>query len=174
MRPGTEWCQQAITPRYPNFHFHAADLYNRHYNPTGRVSASEYRFPFGDRSFDFVVLTSVFTHLLPPARDNYFSEIARVLRPAGRCLATFFLLDAAALQRVHAGRDAVGFRFQGPGYWTNNQRIPEAAIAYEEANVPGGVRTTEPRDQSHPVRRLVGPRGRNRVARHRGSSTYPR
>jgi SAM-dependent methyltransferase len=61
VRRGIEWCQQAITPRYPNFHFQVADVYNRHYNPVGRFSASEYRFPFEDRSFDFVVLTSVFT-----------------------------------------------------------------------------------------------------------------
>jgi SAM-dependent methyltransferase len=134
---GIEWCRQAITPRYPNFRFQVADLYNRHYNPTGRFSASEYRFPFEDRSFDFVVLTSVFTHLLPDARDNYVSEIARVLRPKGRCFATFFLLDDEARRRVHDGQDGVNFRYEGVGYWTNNQRIPEAAVAFEEADVRG-------------------------------------
>jgi SAM-dependent methyltransferase len=118
VRRGVEWCQREIAPRYPNFHFQVADLYNRHYNP-----------------FGFVLLTSVFTHLLPPARDNYISEIARVLRPNGRCFATFFLLDEEAGRRVREGRDRVNFRFQRPGYWTNNQRIPEAAVAYEEADV---------------------------------------
>lgn len=135
VRRGIEWCRKAITPRYPNFRFQVADLYNRHYNPEGRVPASEYRFPFEDQSFDFVVLTSVFTHLLPPDRDNYVSEIARVLRPTGRCFGTFFLLDDEARQGVREGRDAIKFRFQRPGYWTNNQRIPEAAVAYEEADV---------------------------------------
>jgi SAM-dependent methyltransferase len=135
VRRGIEWCEREITPRFPNFHFQVADLYNRHYNPVGRVSASEYRFPFEDRSFDFVVLTSVFTHLLPPARDNYISEIARVLRPTGRCFATFFLLDDKATRSVQEGRDSVNFRFQRPGYWTNNQRIPEAAVAYGEVDV---------------------------------------
>ena len=135
VRRGIAWCQQAITPRYPNFNFQVADLYNRHYNPEGRFSASEYRFPFEDQSFDFVVLTSVFTHLLPADRDNYISEIARVLRPKGRCFGTFFLLDYEARRRVHDGREAVGFRFERSGYWTNNQRIPEAAVAFEEADV---------------------------------------
>ena len=37
---GIEWCRQAITPRYPNFRFQVADLYNRHYNPAGRFSAA--------------------------------------------------------------------------------------------------------------------------------------
>ena len=135
VRRGIEWCQQAITPRYPNFHFQVADLYNRHYNPVGRFSASEYRFPFEDHSFDFVLLTSVFTHLLPADRDNYISEVARVLRPTGRCLATFFLLDDEARRSLQDGRSSLNFRFSRPGYWTDNERIPEAAVAYEEADV---------------------------------------
>ena len=113
-----------------------ADLYNRHYNPEGRVPASEYRFPFEDQSFDFVVLTSVFTHLLPPDRDNYIAEIARVLRPAGRCFGTFFLFDNEARSSLqNGGGGSLDFRIRGEGYWTNNERIPEAAVAYEEADV---------------------------------------
>src|SRR5262249_61657027 len=101
-------------------------------NPEGSAAASEYRFPFEDQSFDFVVLTSVFTHLLPPDRDNYVSEVARVLRPTGRCFAAFFLLDDEARRGGEEGRDAINVRFRRPGYWTNNERIPEAAVAYEE------------------------------------------
>lgn len=134
IRRGIEWCQQAITPRHPNFHFQVADVYNRHYNPMGHSSASEYRFPFEDQSFDFVVLTSVFTHLLPADRDNYISEIARVLRPGGRCFATFFLVNDDARRSQDEGR-GLNFRFRRAGYWTNNQRIPEAAVAYEEADI---------------------------------------
>lgn len=132
---GIEWCQEAITPRYPNFHFQVADLYNRHYNPEGRFSASDYRFPFEDRSFDWVVLNSVFTHMLPADRDNYISEIARVLRPGGRCFATFFLLNDEARRSLQDGRGKLNFRFGRSGYWTNNPRRPEAAVAYEEAEV---------------------------------------
>jgi SAM-dependent methyltransferase len=135
VRRGIQWCQQAITPRYPNFHFQVADVYNRHYNPVGRFSASEYRFPYEDQFFDFVVLTSVFTHLLPADRDNYISEIARVLRPTGRCLATFFLLNDEARLSLQNGRSSLNFRFSRPGYWTDNERIPEAAVAYEETDV---------------------------------------
>ncbi len=137
VRRGIQWCQQAITPRYPNFHFQVADVYNRHYNPVGRLSAAEYRFPFEDRSFDFVLVTSVFTHLLPADRDNYISEIARVLRPEGRCFATFFLLNSEAGPSLQGGRNQLNFRFSRPGYWTDNERIPEAAVAYEEAGVRG-------------------------------------
>jgi len=135
VRRGVEWCQRAITPRYSNFSFQVADLYNRHYNPEGRVPASEYQFPFEDRSFDFVVLTSVFTHLLPDDRNNYISEIARVLRPSGRCFATFFLFDDEARSSLQDGRGSLDFPFRRSGYWTNNERIPEAAVAYDEADV---------------------------------------
>ena len=85
-------------------------------------------------SFDFVVLMSVFTHLLPADRDNYISEIARVLRRTGRSFGTFYLLNDEARRSLHDGRD-LNFRFRRPGYWTNNERIPEAAVAYEEADV---------------------------------------
>lgn len=135
VRRGIEWCRQTITPRYPNFRFQVADVYNRHYNREGRVRASEYRYPFADQSFDFVVLTSVFTHLLPADRDNYISEIARVLRPRGRCFATFFLLNDEARRNLAAGRAAFNFRFQHRGYWTTHRRKPEAAVAYEETDV---------------------------------------
>jgi SAM-dependent methyltransferase len=40
VRRGIQWCQEAITPRYPNFHFQVADVYNRHYNPVGRSPAA--------------------------------------------------------------------------------------------------------------------------------------
>src|SRR5262249_37742578 len=58
------WCQRAITRRYPNFRFHHANLASRAYNRHGLASASRYRFPFPDHSFDFILLSSVFTHML--------------------------------------------------------------------------------------------------------------
>jgi SAM-dependent methyltransferase len=61
---GVDWCQRQISSRFPNFHFTRADVYNKHYNPTGRYQARDYRFPYEDSSFDFVFLTSVFTHML--------------------------------------------------------------------------------------------------------------
>src|SRR5688572_22585232 len=59
---GIEWCQRQITPRFPHFRFRHADVYNEHYNARGRFTASEYKFPYADDSFDFVFLASVFTH----------------------------------------------------------------------------------------------------------------
>ena len=48
------------------------------------TKASEYTFPYEDGEFDVVVLTSVFTHMLPDDVAHYLDEIARVLKPGGR------------------------------------------------------------------------------------------
>jgi SAM-dependent methyltransferase len=104
---GIAWCQENITPRYPNFRFRVADIKNKEYNPGGRFAASEYEFPYAEASFDFVLLTSVFTHLLPDEVENYLSEIERVLAPGGRCFASFFLLNEESLELLHSGRSTI-------------------------------------------------------------------
>lgn len=78
---------------YPNFRFQWADVYNTHYNPIGKMQAKEYQFPYAENSFDTIFAASVFTHLLPDTAAHYFKESARVLKPGGRCVFSFFLLD---------------------------------------------------------------------------------
>jgi SAM-dependent methyltransferase len=85
--------QRRFHSRHPNFHFLWADIHNTHYNPRGRVSPIEYRFPYPDRSFDIVYAASVFTHMLPNTTHRYFKEAARVTKSPGRCVFSFFLLD---------------------------------------------------------------------------------
>ncbi len=46
-----KWLQEHYGA-YSNFRFTHADVYNKAYNAGGRLSASEYRFPFADASFD--------------------------------------------------------------------------------------------------------------------------
>jgi len=94
------WCKKNIMSRYPNFRFQMADVFNKLYNPKGKYKPSEYEFPYQDEDFDFVFLTSVFTHMLPKDMENYFSQIARVLRKKGRCLITFFLLNKESLRLI--------------------------------------------------------------------------
>jgi len=59
------WCHSTLSRRFSNFRFRHADVFNREYNPAGRLPAGEYVLPFEDRRFDFILLTSVFTHMLP-------------------------------------------------------------------------------------------------------------
>ena len=135
VRKGIEWCQHRISPKYNNFHFLHSDIYNKYYNPQGEVKARDFRFPFGDRSFDFVFLTSVFTHMLSPDVENYVAEISRVLKSGGTCLITFFLLNEESNQLIQSGKSTINFRYPLNGCVIANQNMPEDAIAYDEAVV---------------------------------------
>jgi SAM-dependent methyltransferase len=92
-RARVEDAQARIERRYPNFQFRWADIYNAHYNPRGSAPAASYVFPCADESFDVAYAASLFTHLLPEETRRYFQETRRVLRPGGRGLFSFFLLD---------------------------------------------------------------------------------
>lgn len=116
------WCEQHYRDTAAPFRFLHADIHNDIYNPAGSILAGEYRFPFADCSFDLVIATSVFTHVL--AADHYLAEAARVLAPGGRLFSTWLLLTPA--------RSACDFTHAlGPARVADLAR-PEAAVAYEE------------------------------------------
>jgi SAM-dependent methyltransferase len=135
--PSIAWCQKTYARHCPNehFRFHALDAYNRSYNPAGKYRAAEYRFPFADSSVDFTFLTSVFTHMLPEDMEQYVREIVRMLKPGGRCLITYFLLDPGVLQRMAEGLTTPTFDHELPGYRVSIRDVPEAAVAYDEARI---------------------------------------
>lgn len=126
------WCAR-ITAAYPNFRFQLADVQSDRYHPKGAARASDYVFPYPDDSFDFVVLGSVFSHMLPADLSNYLREIARVLRPGGRTVISGYLLDETKRARMASGASVFTFSHAGPGYWAEYAELPEAAIAYENS-----------------------------------------
>jgi SAM-dependent methyltransferase len=130
---GIEWCQKHITPKYPQFRFHLADIYNKLYFPEGRSSAAEYKFQYMSGCFDFVFLTSVFTHMVPEEVENYISEVSRVLKSGGRFFFTAFILNDEALEFLARGRSKRQFQhIPNANYWVANPSMPEAAIAHQE------------------------------------------
>lgn len=132
VRAGVRWCQRHITPYYPHFQFAHADIFNAEYNPGGHQSAGTFTFPYTDASFDFVFLTSVFTHMLPDDVAHYLREIRRVLRPNGRCLATCFILNDESRALMAGPRSMFRFLPIDEGYATTTPERPEAAVAYDE------------------------------------------
>jgi ubiquinone/menaquinone biosynthesis C-methylase UbiE len=93
-----------------------------------------------------VVLASVFTHLLPDDLTNYLAEIARVMKPGGRCLITYFLLNAESLERIESWLSehpdeadrgvpgGLGFRWPlGDRCRLYSKDVPETAVAYSES-----------------------------------------
>jgi SAM-dependent methyltransferase len=127
---GIGWCQLRYDQR---FRFTLADLYNRRYHPTGALKAREFRFPYADDAFDVVLAASVLTHLLEDEASHYLAEIARVLRPGGRALVTFFLLDDDSRAAIGDGRAALAFIEPGAHVAVLREDVPEEAVAYDEA-----------------------------------------
>lgn len=132
VKTGIDWCNNNISRKFPNFHFQRADIFNRAYNPEGKFDAANWRFPYQSGTFDFLFLTSVFTHMLPQAMENYFSEIRRVLRRDGRCLITFFLLNAKSVELIDQRKSTLDFKYDLGGYRVVNKDAPESAVAYAE------------------------------------------
>lgn len=128
VRSGIEWCQTHYSDA-PNFTFQHANVQNARYNKGGDALAKDYVFPYPDNHFDFIFLTSVFTHMFKDDVENYLSEIHRVLKPSGRSLITWFIMrgsGATDLDFAHA-YDAVT--------WTTLKSNPEAALAFDKGFV---------------------------------------
>ncbi|ORW33326.1 hypothetical protein AWB91_09405 [Mycobacterium paraense] len=82
-----------------------------------------------------MLLASLFTHMLPSDVKHYLHEIVRVLKPGGRNLNTFFLLNEESSALIKEGKASFNFQHEMPGYRTTHAEHPEAAIAYPEAFV---------------------------------------
>ena len=130
MRPFVDWCAAAYAG-YPRFSFRHIDVHNRHYNPEGRTAARDYRFPFPDGAFDFIYLTSVFTHMLRPEVENYLGEIARMLKPGGASFISYFLLDAETRALMASGRSRRVFKPYDDVTFIEREDDPEAAVAFD-------------------------------------------
>ena len=123
------FAQSRIQARWPAFEFVWADVKSPHDNPEGSADATAYVFPFADATFDVAYAASLFTHLLPDETLNYLRETRRVLRPNGRCLFSFFLLD----------------HYRGPGTTTSRlYEFPQAwpghpGVAVRDLGRPGAL-----------------------------------
>jgi SAM-dependent methyltransferase len=147
-RDGIGWCRRRYA-RFKHFRFQVADLYNRRYNPHGTSKAIDYRFPYADGAFDFVILASVLTHLLEDEAEHYLAEVARVLKPGGRALATFFLLEEDSRRLIAEGRSGLEFLSPDEHVSVLSDDMPEEAVAYDEGWVydrtgAHGLRILEP------------------------------
>ncbi|WP_157014904.1 class I SAM-dependent methyltransferase [Mesorhizobium xinjiangense] len=111
VKSSIDWCAERYSG-LPNFRFIHADLYSEFYNPKATVSAENYRFPFEDGSFDVVWSSSLFTHMLFDAVDNYLGEMSRVLKPGGRIWNSYLLLDEISEPLVHGRPRSDGRRME--------------------------------------------------------------
>ena len=77
---------------------------------------------------------SVFTHMRPPGVHRYLHEVSRVLRPGGKCLFTFFILNDVSRSHMASAAE-FSFDHEMEGCWSIDRHLPERAIAYDEAEV---------------------------------------
>lgn len=140
LKPQIDWLKANITPKYPNFNFYFADVFNKHYNPNGQIMASNYRFFHNNDYFDLVFATSVFTHMLPKDMENYLSEISRVLKEGGKTLFTFFLLNNESEQLIgNKNKELMNlnlkFKYDFGEYFSISKEYPEVAVSYDEHKI---------------------------------------
>ena len=147
MPKAIDWARAQITPRHPSFRFKLAHVRNDEYSPGAPGDAGTCRFPYADGEFDLAFALSLYTHMLPFQVSNYLRETARVLRPGGRAVATFFLLNAEAEKLLAEGMTlpfGARGRFELSGdlddrhsgrYRTRYPDRPEARVALHEEDV---------------------------------------
>lgn len=132
VKKGIDWCNKRIAGKYRNFRFLHIDLKNDLYNHKTETEARSFVFPYEDHSFDCVVLTSVFTHMMPDDVDNYVGQISRVMRSGGKCLVTFFLVNEDILEKMNRGKTNFIFKHSCGDYLLMDKKVKEANIAYRE------------------------------------------
>lgn len=104
MKNDIDFCRSHYPPE--NYEFIHFDVANPAYAPEQKGSMA--RWPVADDSIDLVTALSVWTHLREEDALFYFAEIGRVLKPGGKAIVTFFLLDDIY-------RDSLGIRTGDPG-----------------------------------------------------------
>lgn len=134
VKKGIVWCENGIAKDFPNFNFKYIPLNNDLYHFTDK-KAEDFVFPYEDNSFDTVFLFSVFTHMQPLEVQNYFNEIHRVLKPKGKCLATFFLYNDENESKISKNNGTYIFPYKRENYRLMNEKVPSANIAFKESYI---------------------------------------
>lgn len=131
------WLQENYAGR-PAFRFTHANVFNKMYNPRATVKAAEYRLPYPDGTFTQALLKSVFTHMHPRDVRHYLRELGRVIRPCGRAVITYFLLNDESRALVARELDVVKMRAEWDGdplCRVANLEMPEQATAQDETRI---------------------------------------
>lgn len=93
---------------YPRtkFSFQHIDIMNPSYAPEQKPEKKKWN--VADESIDMVTALSVWTHMNEDDAVFYFREIDRVLKPKGKAIVTFFLLDEIYYESLKYRSDSIG------------------------------------------------------------------
>ena len=133
VKSGIDWCNRNIHRNHPNFSFLHTGLFNELYNTGAKTAAENFVFPYPDNDFDFVFLTSVFTHMMPAEVENYIREISRVMKPGARCLVSFFLVNEESENLMKNQPTHMNFPHNKGFYRLHSGQVDTANVAYDES-----------------------------------------
>ncbi|CAN7644732.1 class I SAM-dependent methyltransferase [Mesorhizobium sp. LjRoot246] len=151
VKPMIDWCQRAITAKHPNFRFVHFDVAEKWYNPNGSVTLQQCKIPVPDASVDAIILHSVFTHMMKQDVAHYLSEFARILKPNGKVLATFFIVNGDILQNQGPKSYITFYHPLGGGCYVHELEKPTHAVAYEENAIAALVASANLRMARPPI-----------------------
>lgn len=137
---GIQWAQKEITPHDPHFRFQAVDIHNQAYNPKGKLSSSEFSFPYEAATFDFAFLTSVFTHMVGEEVRHYLAELGRTMKPGGTVACTCFLVndETKRLEATTTPPEAA-LKHEVGEFFTSDPELPEKAIGFTAERLFGWI-----------------------------------
>jgi len=133
-REQVRWAQDNLMPRHQALNFHITNVANRIYNPGGALRTTTFVVPFATASRDLVIASALFAYLSPDELDAYAREAARILKPGGRLLATFYLLDDESRSILPRLAPPLAFRFPA-GPIVSTSPNGGGLVAYDEAHV---------------------------------------
>ncbi len=139
-----DFCREHyVEEHFEHIHF---DVDNPYYNDPAKVQSKKW--PVSDSSFDLVTALSVWTHLDEKDSLIYFKEIERVLKPSGKAIITFLLLDDHYYSGLEKRKESKSSNFHSlkPHRWVFDQpsygssmwfhpewvKVPEHVIALTE------------------------------------------
>lgn len=133
VKQGIDWCVEHIQSEHPNFRFRHVSLENDLYTSNGD-SAASFTFPYDSLFYDFVILTSVFTHMQLEEVTQYLSEMNRVMKPGGRAFVNFFIINERS-KAAMATQPKFQFPFNHGDYYLMDANVKSANIAFNEKSI---------------------------------------
>ena len=123
-----DWCRGNLAGE--GIEFRRVDVRNQRYNPGGERAPAD--LDLGGERFDVAAVFSVFTHMWPDDVAAYLRLLAAALRPAGRAVATFFLLDDEWRRREEAGTNRFPLPYERTEFCRySSEEEPLHRVGYE-------------------------------------------
>jgi SAM-dependent methyltransferase len=97
-----DWCSKQLGPIDPRFRFSHHDVWSPSYGRGNSPKLAE-PFPVEDGAFTLFFANSVFTHIYKEQAEYYLHEVARILRPGGLAITTWFFFDNASFPFMRGG-----------------------------------------------------------------------